>query len=44
MEKKKNLMAITAKLPKGSENPPVLFEICNKYVVSINCMENLFFL
>lgn len=37
---KKSLMAITAKLTKGSENPSVFFEICNKYSVSINCAGN----
>ena len=36
----KNLMTITAKLTKGSENPSVFFEFCNKYSVSFNCVGN----
>lgn len=34
----KNLMTVPAKLTKGSENPSVFFEFCNKYSVSVNCV------
>lgn len=37
---KKILMAITAKLTTGSENPSLFFEAYNKYSVSINCAGN----